>query len=115
MTLDDIRRIALTFPKVEERPSYGTPGFFVGKKLLVRFKEDGADVVFRMSLEEKAFLMEADPNTFYETDHYRGWPAVLARVDRLDAATVQQLIERQWRVSAPRGLVRDTDAGRQDG
>lgn len=107
MTLDDIRRIALALPKVEERTSYGTPAFFIGKKMLVRFKEDGADVVFRMSLEEKAFLMEADPDTFYETDHYKGWPAVLARLAKLDEATVHRLIERQWRASAPRKLLRD--------
>ena len=110
MTLDDIRRIALALPKVEERTSYGTPAFFVGKKMLLRFKEDGADVVFRMSLDEKAFLMEADPDTFYETDHYKGWPAVLGRLAKLDEATVYNLMERQWRVSAPRKLVRETDA-----
>ncbi len=113
--LDDIRRIALTFPKVEERISYGTPAFFVGKKMLARFKEDGADVAFRMSLDEKAFLIEADPDTFYETDHYKGWPAVLARLSKLDEATVTRLIERQWRASAPRRLVREIDARAQDG
>ena len=113
MTLDDIRRIALGLPKVEERTSYGTPAFFVGKKMLARFSEDGADVVFRMSLDEKAFLMEADPETFYETDHYSGWPAVLGRVDKLDAATVRSLLERQCRASASRKLVRETDSRRE--
>ena len=110
MTLDDIRRIALALPAVEERTSYGTPAFFVGKKMLVRFKEDGADVVFRMTLDEKAFLIEADPATFYETDHYKGWPAILARLKKLDQITVERLLERQWRASASRKLVRETDA-----
>ena len=110
MTLDDIRRIALKFHAVEERTSYGTPAFFVGNKMLVRFKEDGANVVFRMSLDEKAFLMEADPATFYETDHYKGWPAVLARLDQLDETTVHRLIERQWRVSATRKVLREAEA-----
>lgn len=109
MTLEDIRLLALSLPKVEERTSYGTPAFFIGKKMLVRFKEDGLDVVFRMPLEEKAFLIEADPETFYETDHYKGWPAVLARIDRLDEETVRRILERQWRASAPRKLVRETD------
>ena len=110
MTLDDIRQIALAFPAVEERLSYGTPAFFVGKKMLVRFKEGGADVVFRMTLDEKAFLIEANPKTFYETDHYKGWPAVLGRLIQLDEATVIHLIERQWRVSASKKLVREADA-----
>jgi hypothetical protein len=106
MTYDDIRRIVLALPGIEERTSYGTPALFVGKKLLVRLKEDGRDVVLRMSLEEKAFLMEADPDTFYETDHYKGWPAVLARLEKLDEATVRTLTARQWRASATRTLLK---------
>jgi hypothetical protein len=104
MTFEDVKRIALALPGVEERTSYGTPACFVGKALLVRLKENGTDVVLRMSLEEKAFLIEADPDTFYETDHYKGWPAVLARLDKLDEDTVQTLLLRQWRVAAPKKL-----------
>jgi len=106
MTYDDVRRVVLALPGIEERTSYGTPALFVGKKLLVRLKEDGADIVLRMSLEEKAFLMEADPHTFYETDHYKGWPAVLARLARLDEATVETLVARQWRASATKTLLK---------
>ena len=106
MTFDDIRRIALALPGVEERTSYGTPALFVGKTLLARLKEDGRDVVLRMSLVEKAFLMEADPDTFYETDHYKGWPAVLARLDKLDEPTVRTLTARQWRASASKTLLK---------
>ena len=102
MTFDEVKRIALALPGVEERTSYGTPACFVGKALLLRLKEDGADVVLRRSLDEKAFLIEADPDTFYETDHYKGWPAVLARLDKLDADTVHTLLLRQWRASAPK-------------
>lgn len=112
MIFDDIRRIALALPGVEERTSYGTAAFFVGKKLLVRLKEDGQDVVFRMGLDEKAFLIEADPATFYETDHYRGWPAVLARLAMLDEPTVSHLIERQWRASAPKKLLKALESGK---
>lgn len=106
MTFDDVRRVVLALPGTQERTSYGTPALFVAKALLIRLKEDGADVVLRMSIEEKAFLMEADPDTFYETDHYKGWPAVLARLDRLDDATLQTLVTRQWRASAPKRLLK---------
>lgn len=104
MTYDEAWRIALSLPGVEERSSYGTPACFVGKRLLIRLKVNGADAVIRMSLDEKAFLIEADPDTFYETDHYRGWPAVLARLDRLDEATLRTLLLREWRRAAPKRL-----------
>jgi hypothetical protein len=106
MTFDDVRRVVLALPGTEERTSYGTPALFVAKALLVRLKEDGADVVLRMSLEEKALLIKADAATFYQTDHYRGWPAVLARLDRLDDDTVRTLVTRQWCASAPKRLVK---------
>lgn len=104
MTYEEVRRIALSLPGVEARYSYGTPACFVGKSLLVRLKENDADVVIRMSLDEKAFLIEADPDTIYETDHYRGWPAVLARLERLDEPTLRTLLLREWRRAAPKRL-----------
>lgn len=106
MTFDDLRRVALALPGVEERTSYGTPALFVAKALLARLKEDGADVVLKMSLEEKAHLMAADPDVFYETDHYTGWPAVLARLDRLDEATARVILTRQWKAKAPKKLLK---------
>lgn len=104
MTYEEARRIALSLPGVEERSSYGTPACFVGKRLLIRLKEDAADVVIRVSLDEKAFLIEADPDTFYETDHYRGWAGLLARLARLDEPTVRTLLMREWRRAAPKRL-----------
>jgi hypothetical protein len=41
VTFDDIRKIALAWPEVEDGTSYGTPALKVRKKLLVRLKEDG--------------------------------------------------------------------------
>ena len=104
MTFDEVKPIALRLPGVEERTSYGTPACFVRRSLLLRLKESGDDVVLRMTVDEKVFLIEADPDTFYETDHYKGWPAVLARLDHLDEATVHTLLLREWRRAAPKRL-----------
>jgi hypothetical protein len=41
VTFDDIRKIALAWPEVEDGTSYGTPALKVRKELLVRLKEDG--------------------------------------------------------------------------
>lgn len=41
MTFDDVRRISLAWPEVEDGTSYGTPALKVRKKLLARLKEDG--------------------------------------------------------------------------
>ena len=45
MTFDDVRKMALDWPEVEDGTSYGTPALKVRKKLLVRLKEDGDSLV----------------------------------------------------------------------
>lgn len=89
MTFDDIRRIALALDGVEDATSYGTPALKRKKKLMVRLREDG-DVVFVVGFDNAEMLMAAEPAVFYTTDHYRGYPMVLARMSR---ATERQLAD----------------------
>jgi hypothetical protein len=41
VAFDDVRKISLAWPEVEDGTSYGTPALKVRKKLLVRLREDG--------------------------------------------------------------------------
>jgi hypothetical protein len=56
-------------------------------KLFLRVK-DADTLVLICLLEEKELLMEAAPHIYYETDHYKGWPAVLVRVATIDGTCV---------------------------
>ena len=47
-------------------------------------------------------LLQADPDTFFVTDHYRGYPYVLARLDKLGTADLRKLIERAVAFAARR-------------
>jgi len=102
MTADEFRAMALALPGVEEGSSYGTPGYRVRKKFLARMKEDGETLVLRLDLDEKAFLMEADPEVFFETDHYKGWSGVLVRLERIEPQALRPLVVRRWRLMAAR-------------
>jgi len=55
------------------------------------------------------------PTTFYITDHYRDYPAVLVRLDEADSTVIQQLLEDAWREAAPKTLVKtfDHSAGKE--
>ncbi|HZC44909.1 MAG TPA: MmcQ/YjbR family DNA-binding protein, partial [Candidatus Acidoferrum sp.] len=75
-----LRRIALSFPGVEEGFSYGTLAFRVAKKLICRMKEDGESLAIRMEFGEREILVEGEPETFYFTEHYRNYPMVLVRL-----------------------------------
>jgi hypothetical protein len=94
LSLPAIRRVALALPGVEEGTSYGTPAWRVRGRLLARFHQDGESIVLKVGDETRDHLLQADPRTFFVTDHYRGYPMVLARLDRLSAADLAKLLGR---------------------
>ena len=94
LPLSTIRRVALSFPGVEEGTSYGTSAFKLGKKLLVRLHQDGRSLVLKVGDATRDHLLQADPDTFFITDHYRGYPYVLAHLDRLGVADLRKLFEK---------------------
>ena len=92
LPLPTIRKVALSFPGVEEGTSYGTPAFRLKKRLLARLHQDGQSIMLKIGFEAREHLMRADPETFFITDHYRNYPSVLARLDRLSAADLRKLL-----------------------
>ena len=102
--LQTVRKIALALPGVEEGTSYGTPAFRVAKKFIARFWEDGETLVVRIDIAHREILIAADPATFFITDHYRNYPAILVRLGVVHPAQLRDLIEESWRRSAPKGL-----------
>jgi len=108
-----VRRGFLALPGVSEGTSYGTPAFRVGRKLLARLREDGENLVLCVSFEERETLLAAAPEVFHVTDHYAGYPAVLVRLARVEAADLPRLAELAWRGAAPRRAVAKWEAARR--
>jgi hypothetical protein len=63
-------------------------------------------------LDERDMLCEADPATFHFTDHYKDYPYVLARLEKLDAKTLRGYLTRQWRHNAPKKWLKAWEAGK---
>ena len=61
ITCDAVRRVALTFPNVEESTSYGTPALKVKGKLFVRWRneEDPDTIVLKTPPESFASLAQS--------------------------------------------------------
>jgi hypothetical protein len=113
VTLATVRRLALAFPGVEEGLSYGTPGFRVRGKFLARLWEDGETLVVKCGDDERDFRMKADPETFFITDHYRGYPTVLVRLTSVTTTDLRDVLEQAWRLNAPRRLVKEYEEARK--
>ena len=98
MTFDELRDLLRGWPEVEEGQSYGTPALKVRGKLLVRLLPDGDSIVVPdVEPDERAMLVEAAPDRFYFTDHYRDWPMMLVRLGHSQVGDFEHLLQRRHR------------------
>jgi hypothetical protein len=94
---NDVVRFATTLPGVEQGTSYGKPAVKVrGKTIAAATGPDETSFVLQTTGEEKDVLIATDPATFWQTDHYRGWPAVLVRYGTAAHDRIEVLIARAW-------------------
>src|SRR6202000_93110 len=105
VSYDVVRDLGLTLPGVEESTSYGTPALKVAGKLLVRLREDGDSIVAKVGFDHRELFLHADPEVFFTTDHYQGYPTVLVRLAEVDRDTLRDVLEVAWRNAAPKRLL----------
>ncbi len=86
---------ALALPGTESSTAWGKPAIKVRGKAFVYMGREPGSCAVACPIEDKELLMETDPDTFWETDHVRGWPAVLVRYAG-DGEHAQTVIERAW-------------------
>jgi hypothetical protein len=111
VTFDDVGKIALAWPEVEDGTSYGTPALKVRKKLLARLKEDGDSLVMPgVPQDERDMLVESQPEVFYFTDHYRDYPMVLIRLSKAKRATAEPLLRRHWRTLVSKAALKASES-----
>ncbi|WP_380878642.1 hypothetical protein ACFB49_17880 [Sphingomonas sp. DBB INV C78] len=105
MTFDEAVTFALAFPGTELSTSYGKPAVKAanGRAFLHPGREDGSFCI-EIDRDTVEILKETDPDTYWQTAHYEGWPAVLVRYDSPDPDRVRTMIERahEWALSRPR-------------
>jgi hypothetical protein len=116
---DDVRRIALALPHVAEIDSDGfdfrvaDKGFVwsyperrPGKRRLIR---TDVAVLFVGDEAEKQALLLGEPDVFFTTPAYDGWPLVMLRLAAVDVERLAELVTDAWRMRAPDDLVSDLD------
>ncbi len=102
LTPATIRKVAASFPGVEEGTSYGTPAWRHKGRLLARLHQDGESLMLKVGFEAREHLVRADPRTFFLTEHSQSYPSVLARLDRLAAEDLRKLLARAIERGSPR-------------
>lgn len=126
----DVRRLALALPETSERPSYDglaawrvkDKGFVWERPLRCADLEAlgdaapagpvlGAQVP---DLGAKEALLAAQPEVYFTTPHFNGYPAVLVRLDEIDVDELQEVIVEAWLARAPKRLAKQYLAAQGD-
>src|SRR2546423_3436849 len=120
-TWDDVRRIALALPETSERLSRDLrqwrvkdKGFVWERPLRRSDREalgddapDGPILGARVEhLLAKEAMIADDPEVFFTTPHFDGYPAVLVRLDRISPGDLDEVIVEAWLARAPPRLAR---------
>jgi hypothetical protein len=111
ITFEQVLLAARAFPGVEQSTSYGTAALKVRGKLLARLHQSGECFVLRADLLDREILIQSDPAVFFITDHYRDYPWVLVRFATVEPSALSDLLERAWRLVAPKTLLSKYEAG----
>lgn len=60
-------------------------------------------LVVRVGDEERTWLLEDAPETYYLTDHYRRHPVVLVRLSHIDRHALRDLLSESRRLTLAKG------------
>ena len=102
---DEAVAFALSLPGTELSTSYGKPAVKVnGRAFLYTGHADETSFGVAIDMDRVELLKETDPDTFWQTPHYEGWPAVLIRYASKDPERVREIIERShaWTAARPK-------------
>lgn len=124
---DDVRRLVAALPDTDEHASYGgCPAWRVHQKSFVwerplRASDHAAlgaaapaetDPVLGARVADegvKFALIADDPDVYFTTPHFDGYPTVLVRLDRIAVDDLAELVQDAWRVRAPKRLLAEFD------
>jgi hypothetical protein len=121
-TFDDVARIALELPETSEGTSYGNRSWrvkdkgFVWERPLRRgdlealgdAAPDGPILGARVEhLMAKEALLATDPDVFFTTPHFDGYPAVLVQLEKIGIEDLTEVIVEAWLARAPDRLAKE--------
>ena len=100
-----VRKLALSLPEVEAATS-GRVRFGVhGKGFAWEARErDGGGLAVRVDRDEKELILESNPDVYFTSPHYAGFPAVQIRVEAIERDELRERLEDAWLIQAPKRL-----------
>ena len=91
---DTVTAFAASLTGAERSPHYGAPAVKANGNAFVAPGREAGSFCLLIDRDTVDLLKETDPDTYWQTKHYEGWPAVLVRYDSPDPDRVHAMIER---------------------
>lgn len=117
---DDVRRLALALPDVAEIDSDGFDFRVAGKGFVWSYPErrpgrprgirTDIAVLYVGDEAEKQALLLGEPERFFTTPAYDGFPLVMLWLEKVDFDRLEELVTDAWRMRAPDTLADGLDA-----
>jgi len=100
-----VRELALSFPEVEESGEERVAFRVRGKLIAWAARErDGGGLGIRVDRDEKLLILDANPDAYFSSPHYDGWPGVQIRLEQIDREELRERLEDAWLIQAPKRL-----------
>jgi len=94
---DAVREIGLALPDVEQGQTSRGPSLKVAGRLLacpaIHSSAEPNSLMVRVSVNTRSRLLAADPRTYYLTEHYASYSAILVRLSRIRRDSLRDLLE----------------------
>jgi len=94
LSWDEVIAYGLGLPDVELAPHYGAPSLKTNGRAFVAPGREQGSFCLLIDRDTVAMLMDTDPDTYWQTPHYAGYPAVLVRLDSDDPERVLAMVDR---------------------
>ena len=112
VTVDQVRRFAMTLPRTTEGFVGGRVKFYVGRIVYVSMSRDASVMGFGFPKEQREWLVGGSPEKFMLPeggDLRYHW--VLVRMDAIDEKEMRELVVDAWRMVVPKSVAAAYSAG----
>jgi hypothetical protein len=102
--LRDVLEPGLSLPGVVAALEAGAPALQLHGRFMAGLathpSAEPGTLVVRVSEDDRAYLLEEAPETYYLTDYYRRHAVVLVRLSRADRSGLRDILSVSWRTTA---------------
>ena len=67
-------------------------------------ERDGGGLAVRVDRDEKQLILDSNPDVYFTSPHYHGYPGVQIRLEAIDREELFERIEDAWLIQAPKKL-----------